>query len=486
MSWLNEKVELPEGVYRDIIKQGNFSDLVQALADMLKQESEQLRPHDSQARPGAIEIVPDRIARVLYFGDIHPSRKNLPNFERALDPFWDELKQGTLAIVLAGDFTHPGEDDLTDMQPSVQMLGEYLIPLKLSFPDQIVLIRGDHESVGSPFAEDFGKGTDFLPSWTIANGLDELLESGLLWALGPNKPEFGPKQGRFAGIYLNTPEAERYVISGKKFGREAFAGSWHPFHRIEEKDGKQYLVFRGSDKNPAARWIRIERESDLVRFYLENDGEDTLCSIALNQSRTYGHYLEKIAGKSIVQLLQQEVYDQLPLIVSGKCFAGIHGAPPDLNESIGSDPSFPNLTRQDLVELSNPDYRQDNKNIYRRLIFGRPIEGNSFSMTPQTIEYFLELLGNNTHDLFLMAHTRPDHFLESYRRLFPQQGKELMLNKDIYAPFGIAWNHFVIDSQSSLCSHLLIENRRPLPECNETVHELFTIRTVQAVENTQA
>ena len=49
---------------------------------------------------------------------------------------------------------------------------------------------------------------------------------GLVWAMGPNKPEFTRKNSKFTGIYSNNPLAERYTMGGKRFGQDRFQGTW--------------------------------------------------------------------------------------------------------------------------------------------------------------------------------------------------------------------------------------------------------------------
>ncbi|MFC1851876.1 metallophosphoesterase [candidate division CSSED10-310 bacterium] len=478
MSILDNFRTTPRDKTQEILADGELDTLIDLMADVLDNIVPAIRPRNSRNKPGAIFQLNPIIEKVLYFGDLHPARKNIDNFLKAMAPHFRLLQEGRLAIVVAGDFTHPATDDLTDMEPSVMFLQQVLIPLKILFNQNVVLLRGDHETVGNPYGEDFGKGTDFVPPWTLEKGLEAFIESGLVWAMGPNKPEFSGA-GRFTGIYNNSPQSERYSIGGKEFGRETFKGSWYTFKKVEVKDSKEYFVFEGVEKNPPQRWVRIERGDDRIQFFLEEENSDILCSLALNQSRAYGLYVERIGGQKTLEKLQYRVYDRLPLVVRGNSFAGVHGSPIEKLSPSDDKVQIEPLTRQEIIELSNPKFRHDNNKAYRRLIFGRPIEGKSFSFTPQIVEDFLIQIGNDPKDLFLMAHTRPDHFLEGYKRIFPKRGTELLLNQDIYTPFGPGWQHLVIDSQSMRCSHLLIENRRPNYEKNESIKELFTLKTIE-------
>ena len=113
---------------------------------------EAYRPRNSQGRPGALLNLPEELAPVI-IGDIHAQIDNLLKI-LSLDGHLRALERGDAYLLLLGDTVHrEGEGELEEMDSSLLTL-DLLFKLKIHFPKNVFLLRGNHES----FDGDVGKG----------------------------------------------------------------------------------------------------------------------------------------------------------------------------------------------------------------------------------------------------------------------------------------------------------------------------------------
>jgi len=123
-------------------------------------EEEKHRPRDARGRPGGLVRLPNKL-RPIIVGDLHAQVDNLLTI-LSQNAFLDELESGEACLVLLGDLVHSEIDgEMEDMDSSL-LLMDLVLRLKVRFPDQLFVIRGNHDS----FSEDVAK---------------EGIPQGLLW-----------------------------------------------------------------------------------------------------------------------------------------------------------------------------------------------------------------------------------------------------------------------------------------------------------------
>ena len=117
---------------------------------ILSQEA--YRPKNSQGRPGAVVMLPDEMTPILV-GDLHVRIDNLIHV-LSENRFLESLLNGSASVIMLGDVVHSEIDgQLEDMTGSLLMM-DFIFKLKISFPDQVFHIRGNHDS----FSPDVSKG----------------------------------------------------------------------------------------------------------------------------------------------------------------------------------------------------------------------------------------------------------------------------------------------------------------------------------------
>ena len=99
---------------------------------------------DSLGNPGGILELPDTVTPVLV-GDLHARIDNLLTIlsENAV---LGGLENGTAALVILGDAVHPEEPGSLDKMDSSLLIMDLIFSLKLSFPDNVFYIVGNHDS----------------------------------------------------------------------------------------------------------------------------------------------------------------------------------------------------------------------------------------------------------------------------------------------------------------------------------------------------
>lgn len=137
-------------------------DAQQLIADVNRLlQSEAYRPKDARGMPGGLLVLPQTLTPILV-ADTHAQIDNLLTV-LSQNAFLDALDQGTAALVILGDAVHCEVDgQLREMASSMLMM-DFIFRLKLSFPEQVFYVRGNHDS----FSEEMSK--DGIPQ-------------GLLWA----------------------------------------------------------------------------------------------------------------------------------------------------------------------------------------------------------------------------------------------------------------------------------------------------------------
>ncbi|MBN2053305.1 metallophosphoesterase, partial [bacterium] len=316
----------------------HFTAAAETLADVLASDTE--RRHRPMApgtgQPGLIFRFADAVERILFIGDLHPTSQTQDNLQVLLEPVWNDLLSGRLGLVILGDFTHPGDGDMTDMKPSIHLFTDLLAPLKVMFPDRVALLRGDHESVGSPFGLDFGKAAGGIPARSAGDNLLEMITDGVIWMFAPQQPAHLEQDDEYAGLWDLSPTAERYCLKGNRLLAKGYEGRWYDFSHLEPGSTEIEMVFRNQDNPLDIRTLRPRLENDVIHFMVSGDCDydGCRCTMVLNQSKLFGAAVAAVAGNDFPSFLQARVYDRLPLIATGKSFIANHAAPPwQLNDT---------------------------------------------------------------------------------------------------------------------------------------------------------
>jgi hypothetical protein len=126
-------------------------DLLQQVNEVMAREAH--RPTDRRGKPGGLVSLPDRL-QPLILGSLHGSTDNLLAV-LTRSTVLDGLESGRLCLLLLGDAVHrPDAATLEDMEQSMAMM-DLVFRLKLSFPEQVFYLRGNHDG----FSEAPGGGT---------------------------------------------------------------------------------------------------------------------------------------------------------------------------------------------------------------------------------------------------------------------------------------------------------------------------------------
>jgi len=124
-------------------------------------EKEPMRAKNDCGMPGGVVHLPKKMIPII-IGDLHAQVNNLLTL-LTQNRFLEMLGDGKAALVFLGDAVHSEMDEsLSDMESSLLMM-DFILRLKLWFPQQVFYVRGNHDS----FSEEIGK-----------SGVPQ----GLLWA----------------------------------------------------------------------------------------------------------------------------------------------------------------------------------------------------------------------------------------------------------------------------------------------------------------
>lgn len=104
----------------------------------------QNRPKDKKGKPGGLVHIPDNLIPII-IGDIHGADNNLKAIVNHEDNF-ERLNNNKAILVILGDILHNDQvGQMMEMQSSLDSL-EYLLDLIAQFPDNIIYIRGNHDT----------------------------------------------------------------------------------------------------------------------------------------------------------------------------------------------------------------------------------------------------------------------------------------------------------------------------------------------------
>lgn len=418
------------------------------------------RPRNSSSRPGSVFRFGDHTEKAIFIGDLHPDRNNFDNFRKLTEKYLPGILKGNIGLVVGGDFTHPGTGDLTEMESSLKLLTDYLLPLKLKRPDNVVLLRGDHESVGSPYGPDFGKSASFIPQNIAGDDLAAFLDMDMIWVMSPELPQLQKPGNEFNGLFSDSPEAIQFSFSGFFLRETLFQGEKYVFSRIEGKAESQVLIFRHYDNPERIKKIFVKTVEGKIYFlYKPEEGKDetVACSLAVNQSRLYGKYVSEKLGKEWVERLQKEIYDRLPIIAVGRSFAAVHAGPLHNPNGKSSSSERWRPTLQDIIDLEPSPDRTSFSDPWLQLTFGRPAGFLANGFTPEDVRSFLEILNLEPHHMLLAGHTIPKSYVSNIPRDFPYE--PFKPAPCVVLPFGVKTPFFLVDSQDEDSAAVVMQNR---------------------------
>lgn len=114
-------------------------------------EREPMRAKNDCGMPGGVVYLPKKMTPII-IGDLHAQINNLLTL-LTQNRFLEMLGDGKAALVFLGDAVHSEMDEsLSDMESSLLMM-DFILRLKLWFPQQVFYVRGNHDS----FSEEIGK-----------------------------------------------------------------------------------------------------------------------------------------------------------------------------------------------------------------------------------------------------------------------------------------------------------------------------------------
>lgn len=108
------------------------------------------RPLDDEGHVGGVLELPDNLAPII-LGDLHGSVNNLLKV-LCENNFLKDIAGGKACLLLLGDVVHPEDGDLEDMESSAVML-DLIFKLKIKFPGNVFMLRGNHESFEGSMAK---------------------------------------------------------------------------------------------------------------------------------------------------------------------------------------------------------------------------------------------------------------------------------------------------------------------------------------------
>lgn len=106
--------------------------------------NEKFRPKDREGKPGSLFYIPDNMIPII-IGDLHGASSNLKAIVEH-ENNTNLLKQNKAFLIIVGDAFHNDQTgQMMEMQSSLDSL-ELLLTLINSYPNNIVYIRGNHDT----------------------------------------------------------------------------------------------------------------------------------------------------------------------------------------------------------------------------------------------------------------------------------------------------------------------------------------------------
>jgi hypothetical protein len=153
LAWRREKLErltrLLPGRLEPLARQDAL-ELILAVIDLTEREPWQARGADGKC--GGLLTLPGDLCPV-FVGDLHARIDNLLVI-LTQNGFLGALEKGNAALVFLGDAVHPDQEGEEERMDSSMLMMDTIFRLKLSFPDRVFYLRGNHDS----FSEDISKG----------------------------------------------------------------------------------------------------------------------------------------------------------------------------------------------------------------------------------------------------------------------------------------------------------------------------------------
>lgn len=125
-------------------------DLLQKVNMLMIDEA--FRTRDARGLPGGLLQLPTHLTPIIV-ADLHAQIDNLLTV-LSQNAFLDELFEGTAALIIIGDAVHCEIDGrLQEMSGSMLMM-DFILRLKMRFPQQVFYLRGNHDSFSSEITKD--------------------------------------------------------------------------------------------------------------------------------------------------------------------------------------------------------------------------------------------------------------------------------------------------------------------------------------------
>jgi hypothetical protein len=151
--WRRGKLERLARVLNAPIQVPSRSEALDLLEQVIRiMEREAYRPLTADGRPGGLLELPDGPAPI-FVGDLHARIDNLLVI-LTQNAFLESLENGRGMLIIIGDAVHPDEPGEEDDMEMSMLLMDFILRLKVLFPERVFYLRGNHDS----FSEDISKG----------------------------------------------------------------------------------------------------------------------------------------------------------------------------------------------------------------------------------------------------------------------------------------------------------------------------------------
>lgn len=145
-----DKIALLNGGPLEILPPPEALNLLQQVTHLLRNDA--FRKSDETGVAGGLLELPAEISPII-IGDLHANINNLLKL-LCENSFMRALETGTGALVFLGDLVQPDTHPYDDMDSSVLMM-DFLLKLKLHFPNNVFFLRGNHDSFSVEVAKEF-------------------------------------------------------------------------------------------------------------------------------------------------------------------------------------------------------------------------------------------------------------------------------------------------------------------------------------------